>query len=93
VSASPWSRGRFSGCWAQTAPARQPFVETLEGLRPVQRGEVTVNGVDVARDPCRVLRMVGVQLALGSFQGDLLGLAAWAVAALLAAGRVFRWDT
>ena len=28
----------------------------------------------------------------GSFGGDLVGLGAWAVAAIAAAGRVFRWD-
>jgi ABC-2 type transport system permease protein len=30
--------------------------------------------------------------SLGSFGGDLLGLGAWAIVALAAAGRVFRWD-
>lgn len=39
------------------------------------------------------LREIASGSALGSFGGDLVGLAAWAVVALLAAGRVFRWDS
>ena len=39
------------------------------------------------------LREIASGSALGSSGGDLVGLGAWAVAALLAAGRVFRWDS
>jgi ABC-2 type transport system permease protein len=38
------------------------------------------------------LRGIVAGSGLGSFGGDLLGLAVWAAVALAAAGRVFRWD-
>ena len=38
------------------------------------------------------LRAVVAGSGLDSFGGDLLGLAVWAMLALVAAGRVFRWD-
>jgi ABC-2 type transport system permease protein len=38
------------------------------------------------------LRAVVAGSGLGGLGGDLLGLAVWAALALLAAGRVFRWD-
>jgi ABC-2 type transport system permease protein len=38
------------------------------------------------------LRGIVTGSSLGSFGGDLLGLAVWAALALAAAGRVFRWD-
>jgi ABC-2 type transport system permease protein len=38
------------------------------------------------------LHQIAVGSSLGSFGGDLGGLVVWAVVALAAAGRVFRWD-
>jgi ABC-type transporter Mla maintaining outer membrane lipid asymmetry ATPase subunit MlaF len=160
--------GQVFGLLGPNGAGKTTILETLEGLRPVRRGEVVVNEVNVARDPYRVRRMIGVQLqqaaffdqltlaiglavsgwvcdhqrapvvassiafplifiglfpvsvvsglsgqllallpvsmathalrgivsgsSLGSFGGDLLGLGAWAIVALAAAGRVFRWD-
>jgi ABC-2 type transport system ATP-binding protein len=59
--------GEVFGLLGPNGAGKTTIVETLEGLRPVQRGEVTVSGVDVARDPYRVRRMVGVQLQQAAF--------------------------
>jgi ABC-2 type transport system ATP-binding protein len=60
-------RGQVFGLLGPNGAGKTTILETLEGLRPVQRGEVVVNGVDVARDPYRVRRMVGVQLQQAAF--------------------------
>ncbi|HEY8680223.1 MAG TPA: ATP-binding cassette domain-containing protein [Candidatus Dormibacteraeota bacterium] len=54
--------GQVFGLLGPNGAGKTKILETLEGLRPVQRGEVMVNEVDVAKDPYRVRRMVGVQL-------------------------------
>jgi ABC-2 type transport system ATP-binding protein len=60
-------RGEVFGLLGPNGAGKTTILETLEGLRPVQRGEVTVNGVDVARNPYQVRRMVGVQLQQAAF--------------------------
>src|SRR3981081_1000245 len=60
-------RGQAFGLLGPNGAGKTTILETLEGLRPVQRGEVVVNDVDVARDPYRVRRMVGVQLQQAAF--------------------------
>ncbi len=59
--------GEVFGLLGPNGAGKTTIVETLEGLRPVQRGEVMVNGIDVARDPYRVRRTVGVQLQQAAF--------------------------
>ena len=61
------ARGEIFGLLGPNGAGKTTILETLEGLRPVQRGQVTVNGVDIARDPYRVRRMVGVQLQQAAF--------------------------
>jgi ABC-2 type transport system ATP-binding protein len=39
----------------------------IEGMLPIDRGTVRVQGIDVARDPDRVRRLVGVQLQKAAF--------------------------
>ena len=60
-------QGQVFGLLGPNGAGKTTILETLEGLRPVQRGEVTVNGVDVGREPYRVRRMVGVQLQQAAF--------------------------
>src|ERR1700737_1670912 len=60
-------RGEVFGLLGPNGAGKTTILETLEGLRPVQRGEVTVNGIDVARNPYQVRRMVGVQLQQAAF--------------------------
>jgi ABC-2 type transport system ATP-binding protein len=60
-------RGQVFGLLGPNGAGKTTILETLEGLRLVQRGEVVVNGVDVAQDPYGVRRMVGVQLQQAAF--------------------------
>jgi ABC-2 type transport system ATP-binding protein len=59
--------GEVFGLLGPNGAGKTTILETIEGLRPVQRGRVLVNGVDVARDPARVGRMIGVQLQQVAF--------------------------
>ena len=61
------ARGEVFGLLGPNGAGKTTILETLEGLRPVQRGEVIIDGVDVSRDPYRVRRMVGVQLQQATF--------------------------
>ena len=55
-------RGEVFGLLGPNGAGKTTILETIEGLRPVQSGQVSVAGVDVAREPRRVSRMIGVQL-------------------------------
>jgi ABC-2 type transport system ATP-binding protein len=65
------AQGEVFGLLGPNGAGKTTILETIEGLRPVQRGDVTVNGVDVGRDPYRVRRMVGVQLQQAAFFDQL----------------------
>src|ERR671932_792170 len=54
--------GEVFGLLGPNGAGKTTTLETIEGLRPVQRGSVLVDGIDVAADPVRVRRMIGVQL-------------------------------
>lgn len=56
------NRGEVFGLLGPNGGGKTTILETIEGLRPVQSGQVSVAGVDVAREPRRVSRMIGVQL-------------------------------
>ncbi len=60
-------RGEVFGLLGPNGAGKTTILETVEGLRPVQHGQVLVGGVDVAREPRRVSRMVGVQLQQVAF--------------------------
>jgi ABC-2 type transport system ATP-binding protein len=64
-------KGQAFGLLGPNGAGKTTIPETLEGLRPVQRGEVLVNEVDVAKDPYRVRRLVGVQLQQAAFFDQL----------------------
>ncbi|MFN0157054.1 MAG: ABC transporter ATP-binding protein [Bacteroidota bacterium] len=49
-------------------------LEMIETLRPIDEGEVRLNGIDVRRNPQQVKRVIGVQLQSSSFF-DKLSLA------------------
>ena len=42
-------------------------LEMIETLRPIDRGEVLLNGIDVKKSPQEVKRLIGVQLQSSSF--------------------------
>jgi len=55
-------RSEVFGLLGPNGAGKTTILETIEGLRPVQSGLVSVAGIDVAREPRRVSRMIGVQL-------------------------------
>ncbi|MBA3944154.1 MAG: ABC transporter ATP-binding protein [Herpetosiphonaceae bacterium] len=55
-------KGEVFGLLGPNGAGKTTILETIEGLRPLQRGSVLVNGIDVAADPVRVHRLIGVQL-------------------------------
>jgi ABC-2 type transport system ATP-binding protein len=59
--------GEVFGLLGPNGAGKTTTLETIEGLRPVQRGSVLIGGVDVAVDPVRVQRMIGVQLQQVAF--------------------------
>ena len=60
-------RGEVFGLLGPNGAGKTTILETLEALRPVQHGTVTVNGLDVSAEPYRVRRTVGVQLQQSAF--------------------------
>jgi ABC-2 type transport system ATP-binding protein len=63
--------GQVFGLLGPNGAGKTTILETLEGLRPVQRGEVVVNGIDVAKEPYKVRGRVGVQLQQAAFFDQL----------------------
>ncbi|HEY4889275.1 MAG TPA: ABC transporter ATP-binding protein [Candidatus Dormibacteraeota bacterium] len=60
-------RGEVFGLLGPNGAGKTTTLETIEGLRVVQRGKVVVDGIDVAKDPYAVRRRVGIQLQDANF--------------------------
>jgi ABC-2 type transport system ATP-binding protein len=60
-------RGEVFGLLGPNGAGKTTILETVEGMLPVDRGTVTVDGVDVARHPERVRRRVGISLQQSAF--------------------------
>jgi len=56
------SRGEVFGMLGPNGAGKTTTVEILEGLRPMDSGQVTVMGIDVAKTPDRIKQRIGVQL-------------------------------
>ena len=60
-------RGEVFGLLGPNGAGKTTILETVEGMLPIDRGSVTVDGVDVARHPERVRRRVGISLQRTAF--------------------------
>jgi ABC-2 type transport system ATP-binding protein len=60
-------RGEVFGLLGPNGAGKTTILETVEGMLPVDRGSVTVDGVDVARHPEQVRRRVGISLQRSAF--------------------------
>jgi len=60
-------RGEVFGLLGPNGAGKTTILETVEGMLPIDRGTVTVDGVDVARHPERVRRRVGISLQRTAF--------------------------
>jgi len=59
--------GEVFGLLGPNGAGKTTTLEILEGMLPADRGTVTVAGIDVAREPARVRRLVGISLQSTSF--------------------------
>jgi ABC-2 type transport system ATP-binding protein len=60
-------RQEIFGILGPNGAGKTTTLETIETLRPIESGIITINGVDVRRDPQAIKRMIGVQLQSSSF--------------------------
>ena len=60
-------RGEVFGLLGPNGAGKTTILETIEGMLPIERGTVTVDGIDVARQPERVRRRIGISLQQSAF--------------------------
>jgi len=60
-------RGEVFGLLGPNGAGKTTILETVEGMLPIDRGTVTVDGVDVARQPELVRRRIGISLQRTAF--------------------------
>jgi ABC-2 type transport system ATP-binding protein len=60
-------RGEVFGVLGPNGAGKTTTLEMIEGMLPMDRGSISVNGIDVAREPRRVRGMVGIALQKSDF--------------------------
>ncbi len=60
-------RGEVFGLLGPNGAGKTTILEMVEGMLPIDRGTVTVDGIDVARHPERVRRLIGISLQKSAF--------------------------
>jgi len=60
-------RGEVFGLLGPNGAGKTTILETIEGMLPIDQGRVTVDGIDVAREPERVRRLIGISLQKTTF--------------------------
>jgi ABC-2 type transport system ATP-binding protein len=60
-------RGEVFGLLGPNGAGKTTTLEMIETLRPIDEGEVRLNGVDVRKESRRVRQMIGVQLQASAF--------------------------
>ncbi len=60
-------QGEVFGLLGPNGAGKTTAIEMIEGLRRIERGKVTVGGIDVGRDPQSARRAVGIQLQQAQF--------------------------
>src|SRR3984893_17695622 len=60
-------RGEVFGLLGPNGAGKTTILEMVEGMLPIDRGSVTVDGIDVARNPERVRRLIGISLQKTAF--------------------------
>jgi ABC-2 type transport system ATP-binding protein len=63
--------GEVFGILGPNGAGKTTTLEMIEGMRPVDEGTATIDGVDVRRDPREVKRRIGIQLQASSFFDEL----------------------
>jgi ABC-2 type transport system ATP-binding protein len=65
------TEGEIFGILGPNGAGKTTTLEMIEALRPIDGGSVTLDGVDVAREPNQIKRMVGVQLQATAYFDNL----------------------
>ena len=63
--------GEIFGILGPNGAGKTTTLEMLEALRPIDGGQATIDGIDVAKQPKKVKRIIGIQLQATSFYDKL----------------------
>ena len=65
------AEGEIFGILGPNGAGKTTTLEMIEGMRPIDSGSATVDGIDVARDPRGVKARIGIQLQASAFFDEL----------------------
>ena len=65
------AEGEVFGILGPNGAGKTTTLEMVEGMRPIDEGAATIDGVDVRRDPREVKRRIGIQLQSSAFFDEL----------------------
>jgi ABC-2 type transport system ATP-binding protein len=65
------AEGEVFGILGPNGAGKTTTLEMIEGMRPIDEGTATVDGVDVSQDPREVKRRIGIQLQASAFFDEL----------------------
>jgi ABC-2 type transport system ATP-binding protein len=65
------AEGEVFGILGPNGAGKTTTLEMIEGMRPIDEGDATIDGVDVRRDPREVKRRIGIQLQASAFFDEL----------------------
>ena len=63
--------GEIFGILGQNGAGKSTTLEMIESLRPIDSGEVILDGVDVKKDPKEIKKIIGIQLQSTAFMAKL----------------------
>ena len=64
-------QGEVFGILGPNGAGKTTTLEMVEGMRPIDEGSATIDGVDVRKDPREVKRRIGIQLQASAFFDEL----------------------
>jgi ABC-2 type transport system ATP-binding protein len=65
------AEGEVFGILGPNGAGKTTTLEMIEGMRPIDEGSATIDGIDVRRDPREVKRRIGIQLQASAFFDEL----------------------
>ncbi len=65
------AEGEVFGILGPNGAGKTTTLEMIEGMRPIDEGSATIDGIDVGRDPREVKRRIGIQLQASAFFDEL----------------------
>ena len=65
------AEGEVFGILGPNGAGKTTTLEMIEGMRPIDEGSATIDGIDVRSDPREVKRRIGIQLQASAFFDEL----------------------